>query len=219
VAPDPELVACAKGTGAPPPQGNPFGLTLNNLAWSLAIDAAASRSCLLKAEEAVESALQQLPEHASYLDTKATVLFREGRLDEAIDLERGVADRSQGSFHFSQLDRFLRARQAGAGPILLGDAAADVRLSPAPGALLVELQSPFPDGFVLYARQAGSGAMLQLSAGAQHEQSYTVPLPAGHPDGARFELALLDARGCDDCAEGRRQSRVERHDVVVDKYP
>ena len=218
VAPDPELVACARGPAASRPKGDFPGLSLNDLAWSVAIDKSSSPPCLLKAEEAVETALQQLPEAAAYLDTKAMVLYREGRLDEAIDLERAAADRSQRSIYFSQLDRFLQARQAGKGPVLLGATAPEVNLASAPGVVVVALQSAFPDGFVLYARQAGGGALLQLSAGVQHERSYRVPVP-GFPADARFELALIDVRGCEDCADGHWHSRVARHDAEVDRYP
>jgi hypothetical protein len=212
----PALAEALKGSSLPQP--------LNGLAWGLAIDKAASPHCLLKAEEAVDTALQQIPENLAYLDTKATVLFRQGRLDEAIDLERGAVVSGE-PLVFSQLDRFLRARQAGGGPLLLGEATPTAKLSLGPRdaagrrELVVELGSAFPQGLVLYARETDSGGLLEFAVGATQEQTYRLSLPAGIRDQARFELALLDARGCDECTGGGWHWRFVRHVAEVDKYP
>ncbi len=209
-APEPELLACAKAAGVPVEGGKLSAGELNNAAWALAIGAATSRACLFAAEEAIEAALQTLPERGSFLDTKAAVLFRLDRLDEAIDLERAAIERSTSPSMFAQLDRFLRAREARSRPLSIGDAEAAVTLSPAPGAVAVDLKASLPDGFVLYAREAGGGAFFRLAAGPQHEASYRLPLPAGFPDQARFELSLFDTRGCDDCKGSGHRFRLER---------
>src|SRR5262249_13155841 len=127
---DAELVACARGI-RDPGLANALGsghlpISLNSLAWSLAIEPNTPPSCLLKAVEAVDAALKQAPDRPAFLDTKATLWFRGGHIDEAIDLERAAADLSKDPFLYSQLDRFLRARQAGKQPIRLGDPAPPV---------------------------------------------------------------------------------------------
>jgi hypothetical protein len=169
----------------------------------------------------VESALRQFPEAPGYLDTKATVLFRQGRLDEAIDVERAAAQRGPKQLFFSQIDRFLRARQAGGAPVMIGDASDAVTLSldPKGKALLVRLRAPLEEGFVLFARQAGGAALLELAAGPQHERSYRILLPASKAPAAPFDLALLDARGCDDCQPGAWRYDLAQHDATVDAYP
>ncbi|HET7788881.1 MAG TPA: CPBP family glutamic-type intramembrane protease [Myxococcales bacterium] len=215
-APDPGLVACAMRTAE---RGSH---SLNDLAWSVAIDPAASGSCLARAEEAVGEALRQFPDLPGYLDTKATVLYRQGRIDEAIDLERAAAAKGPRALMFAQLERFLRARQAGGEPVVLGDlSGAGATLSTEDGgaALLVRLEEPLADGFVLFARRKGDSAVLRVAAGPQHESSYRVPLPRGGPESAGFELALLDARGCEECAPRSWRYEFEEHEAAVDKYP
>jgi hypothetical protein len=122
----------------------------------------------------VDGALRQFSEAARFLDTKATVLFRQGRLDEAIDLERAAAQRAPEPIIFSQFDRFLRARQA------------------------------------------RGAALLPLAAGPRHERSYRIPLPASKGPAAPFDLALLDARGCDGCQPGVWRHHLAKHDATVD---
>jgi membrane protease YdiL (CAAX protease family) len=214
--PGPELLACARLKAASKGE-----ITLNNYAWRIAIDPAASRACLHEAEDAMDSTLRRFPEVPGYLDTKATVLFRQGRFDEAIDLERAAAQRGPKPFFFSQIDRFLRARQAAGGPVVIGTAsdAVTFSLDPDGKALLVGLRAPLDEGFVLFARQARAAALLQLAAGPRHERSYRIPLPPSKAPAAPFDLGLLDARGCDDCQPGAWRSDLAPHDSTVDPYP
>lgn len=217
-APEPALLARAKESAAEAPKGP---TTLNNLAWKIAIDPDASRDCLLQAEDAVDGALRQIPEVAGYLDTKATVLFRQGRFDEAIDLERAAVQRAPTLVFFSQIDRFLRARQAGrSGPVLIGTAAGDVTLSvdPQGKAVVVQMGSRLADGFVLFGRRPSDAAMIRLSSASPEETSYRLDVSSsGQP--APFDLALLDARGCDDCKAGTWRFDFAAHDAIVDRYP
>jgi membrane protease YdiL (CAAX protease family) len=228
-SPDGELVACAqaaraRGVGRPLRAAG-LAASLNNLAWDIAIDPKATPSCLLKADEGMDAALKQAPESPTWLDTKATLLFREGRLDEAIDLERAAADLSQKPFHLSQLERFLRARQQGKAPIQLGKAALSVSVSLVPQAagggtdLVVEMDGDAPDGLVFYARGASEGGLLQFSAGRGHARSYRLPLPATARNETGFEVSLTDARGCEGCIAGQLRYRFGVRDADVDHYP
>src|SRR5229473_211067 len=239
LSPDAELAACATSSRDSQLQaaagklsgGNADPWLLNNVAWALAIEPTTSRACLLRAEQAVDEALRWLPERPSVLDTKATVWFRQGRLNEAIDLERGASALSGGSLHFSQLDRFLRARQAGADPILLGSAASSPKIAFEPRdastqrSIVVETGGAFEDGLEIYARVAGPGGeigLLQVAAGALHTGSYRFQVPKRLielPDDVRLEVALVDARGCGSCSGGGWRWRLERHDKLVDSYP
>ena len=239
LSPDAELAACATSSRDSQLQaaagklsgGNADPWLLNNVAWALAIEPTTSRACLLRAEQAVDEALRWLPERPSVLDTKATVWFRQGRLNEAIDLERGASALSGGSLHFSQLDRFLRARQAGADPILLGSAASSPKIAFEPRdastqrSIVVETGGAFEDGLEIYARVAGPGGeigLLQVAAGALHTGSYRFQVPKRLielPDDVRLEVALVDARGCGSCSGGGWRWRLERHDRLVDSYP
>src|SRR5229473_299069 len=239
VSADTELAACATSSRDSQLQaaagrlssGSADAWLLNNVAWGLAIEPTTSRACLLRAEHAVDEALRWLPERPSVLDTKATVWFRQGRLNEAIDLERGASALSGGSLHFSQLDRFLRARQAGADPILLGSAASSPKIAFEPRdastqrSIVVETGGAFEDGLEIYARVAGPGGeigLLQVAAGALHTGSYRFQVPKRLielPDDVRLEVALVDARGCGSCSGGGWRWRLERHDKLVDSYP
>jgi len=238
-APDPELAACASSSSnsqlralaGKVSAGNPSPMSVNEVAWSLAIEPSTSRACLMKAERAMEVPLRWWPELASTIDTKATLLYRQGRLDEAVELERGASALDGNPVLFSQLDRFLRARQARSGPLFLGGATSSPKVSFEPGnasagrSIAVDTGDAYEDGLEIYARIVGSGgelALIQVAAGALHPSSYRFRVPRrviDLPDDARLEIALVDARGCDSCSGGAWRWRLERHDKVVDYYP
>jgi membrane protease YdiL (CAAX protease family) len=240
----PELVECVRAAGDGParalaarmaPPAALMPVDFNNLAWSLAIDPRTSPACLRRAEAAVGEALKAMPDDPHFLDTKATVLAREGRLDEAIDLERMVVDRVDNPVTSSQLDRFLRQRNAKSGAVTIGGgAAATVRIahaadahSPAKSqqAIVVELGDGFKDGLTLYAHVLGAHGelgLLRASFGRDHARSYHLVSDSGPmnlPEDTRFEVALVDARGCGGCAADAWQWRLTAHDPSVDAYP
>jgi membrane protease YdiL (CAAX protease family) len=220
---DPELAACSKARGNP--LGNAtFALPLNNLAWSIAIDPSSSVPCLRKAEEAIDAALRQVPDGSGFLDTKATILYRLGRLDEAIEIERVPIDSGRGSgFHLSQVDRFLRAREPSGRPLLLGDAAPSPvsvgHVSSGGRKVSVELGSAFPDGVVIYARERPGGGFFTFATGPGHKESYDLDLQVPASDTSTFEVALVDSRGCEECTGGSWQYEFARHDSSVDPLP
>jgi membrane protease YdiL (CAAX protease family) len=228
-SPTHDLVTCAATTKTKPVAGAGLqeALLLNGVAWELAIDPATTPTCLVRAEEAVNGSLRQRPESPNVIDTKATVYFRQGRIDDAIALERAAIELSDANVFYSQLDRFLAARTDA---IVLGDGAgATMTLAPAqagrPRAIHVVLGSGFAYGGQLYARIVdGKGALglLRASFGWQHAPAYDIALPPGGialPDDARLELALVDARGCDSCAPADWKWELQPHAREVDAYP
>ncbi len=61
---------------------------LNELAFGAAIDANASQVVLARAAQLVERALAEKPDEAAFIDTRATVAYRQKHFGEAVALER-----------------------------------------------------------------------------------------------------------------------------------
>jgi hypothetical protein len=206
--------------------GSREAVLLNGVAWAQATSATATPACLLRAEEAVNGALQQLPEQAGIIDTKATVYYREGRIDEAVALERAAIDLTSAPPFFSQLDRFLQRRSQLGGAVLIGPDAGEAKLTLTPPgkprAIHVELNG-FKYGGQIYARVVGAKGplgLVALSFGWQHAPAYdVVPSPRDLPDDARLELALVDARGCDTCTPTTWKWELQPHDATIDALP
>ena len=94
---------------------------MNNLAWEIAVDKDSNHAWLELAHEAITNALMEEPSKPALLDTMATVLWRLGRVDDAIATERKLVDDGDDSarFYASQVARFEQARiQDGAAPLL-----------------------------------------------------------------------------------------------------
>ena len=93
---------------------------LNFLAWSWAIDFAATPQQLELAETAAERAVGKYPELAPFRDTLATVAYRRGRYLQAVEHERRVLDAAEAkdpmaAVYATQLARFLQAQVREAG--------------------------------------------------------------------------------------------------------
>ena len=87
---------------------------LNDLAWGIAIDRAARRVDLILAESAVRRSLA-LKDDVNTKDTLATLRFRLGAVEEAIEIEAGLFSEDNpdylNSFFAEQFVRFARAAQ------------------------------------------------------------------------------------------------------------
>jgi membrane protease YdiL (CAAX protease family) len=233
----PALAACMERTpaakGFKVHKERPLAGELNDVAWTIAIDPSATPGCLQAAEDAVDSALAQDPERAAALDTEATVFYRQGRLDEAIDLGRVVIEQlgrdSDGAY--AQLARFLRARQERSGPFVAGSGtpgAAQLAVVQVAGGqtFQLDLGDAFPDGVTLYFRVIaadGQTSLLRAQVGPRHERSYRLDAQTGplQLDAAtlRLQLALMDSRGCEGCAPGSWSWSMHFPDRTVEKYP
>jgi rhomboid protease GluP len=137
------------------PELGPEGL--NEVAWGLAVDPGTTSDGLAVAHEAALRAIAALPKETTFADTLASVEFRRGELDVAVDLERqaleaepsvvGVSPAGRfmvrfiagpdggvaagASFYAAQLSRFLKARLAKSGPIVpAGTPAPSLRIVP-----------------------------------------------------------------------------------------
>ena len=89
---------------------------LNNFAWFVVIDGESRPAELRLALNLAERAVELAPEESAFIDTHATTLYRLGRLDEAIDIERAVYEADPKPEYASQLARFLFARVDRDGP-------------------------------------------------------------------------------------------------------
>lgn len=216
------------------PPAVPTPIDLNNVAWKLAVEPTTPPACLREAEQAIETALLHTPDHPTFLDTRATVAYRRGRVDEAIDLERMVIDLREAAVYGTQLDRFLLAVNQRRGAITFGPGATPpitVAFAAAGGtvaapAIVVELGDAFHDGVTVYAHVVDAhGArrgLFHATFGPDHARTYRLvseSAPIDLPDGTRFDIALVDARGCRFFAPDSMFWRLYPHDATVDKYP
>ena len=86
-------------------------LSLNRLAWEIGIDPQATPRELDFAHTAASRAVEREEDQPAFADTLATVEYRQGRIDAAIDRERALLGRSGDGFYASQLARFLARRR------------------------------------------------------------------------------------------------------------
>lgn len=83
-----------------------FSDAYNDLAWMYAQE---SRN-LEEALELIDQALSLEPKRSAFLDTKAEVLFKMGRIPEAVAIERQLLERSpDNSYFMGQIEKFEKA--------------------------------------------------------------------------------------------------------------
>jgi membrane protease YdiL (CAAX protease family) len=208
------LVACASSDAAKARlddlRKRAAAVTLNNLAWQLAIEPGTTKACLSEAGELMETALTQVPEDAGWLDTKATILYRQDKLDEAIELETAALTLEPGNAALgSNLDRFLRKRAAD--PPFKMDQQSNIPLDSMPygGTLLVR--------YLDEDRKSSDGLSL-ITVGPAHAASFQPPFP-NLSKFARPELVHVDPRGCTNCKPAAINPAFSPHDKEVDTYP
>ena len=220
-APDSDQTSVAKHF-ARTPLAKPAAL--NTIAWSIVTSDKVSRGRLEAAQAMAARAVEESQRNSAYLDTLATSLYRLGDYDGAISTEREALEKKQTGFYFAQLYRFLQAR----GPLRLGDASLDdVRVRFEEGekrAMQLELGRSFPKGVMIYATAFASGrshGMVRIKVGPGHEGTIRLTDEKNFssvPDGAVFQVALLDAAGCD-CGEEERSSVYRTFDAKVASLP
>lgn len=191
----------------------------NGIAWAFATDPKAGQEELELAEalarRAVTSAQANIRDKHTrveeFTDTLATVAYRRGDLNGAIELEQPLLPHGQP--YGSQMARFLAAFAAAHGPRLLyaGAAAPTADLKPDfPGGLAVRLSlaAPAPNGAEIFAlvrkegRLAGMLRFFVLPGAAQAEGS--LPEKGFGGTGAQkleWVVAQIDTTGCH-CAPG-----------------
>jgi hypothetical protein len=175
----------------------------------IAVDRLSDAACWHEAELAIDDALTLMPANSAMLDTKATVWFRQGRVEEAIDLERAAAVLRPEPILFSQLDRFIGARARSYG------STGEVTLERDGSETVVKIGDGFVDGGTIFARadsDAGRVGLLRLSFSRAHAAEYRLPLDAPN---TRFTVVLKDGRD----ASEQMTWRYALHDATVDDYP
>lgn len=166
------------------------GPRLNEYAWVLATEAERpSEARLTLAHRAAERAvgLETRPIHrATYKDTKATVLHRMNKHDEAVALEREILEEYPASFTFAtQLARFLSSTPAGFSFPSAARSATGITVEldrrpeetspvaePGPEKLIarIQLDAPVDRPYVLYAPVEAQGDLAGL---------LRLPIPSG----------------------------------------
>jgi len=220
-------------------------MTLNNLAWILAIDPRTSEPTMASVEVAARRAVELEPEQGAYRDTLATVLYRRGFLDDAVDEERRAFASRSDELMASQLARFLSARLERDGPMFLGGAgpvmaesdgtrsnSVSIELDGAdelgePTALLVRLGSPFAKGVTVFAtlrRGDQHLGLLHVVLGANPESEHRFEIGDGVGEslaGARIrlEVALVDGNPVTGVELGKVRWKLWDHDAEVDELP
>ena len=157
---------------------------LNDLAWSIAIDRSSTPELLARAEEAARRAIAAKPNDGNVIDTRAYLLHRLGRADDACMLERRAAWIVPSPAIFTMLHRFLAEQR-------VRSSVAPVRIERTGGDLVV--QAPGHVGAAVYANVTGARRVagllrVVLPAGADEGRA---PLPRTLPDDPGFDVLLV----------------------------
>jgi rhomboid protease GluP len=202
---------------------------LNAIAWQYAVAASPSREELELATRAAESASTLEPDAMEILDTLATVYYRQGSTDRAIELERRVLGSSANDFTITQVARFLDTRLERRGPLQIGEGAEAEAVSlelPAPeaatrGEAILRVGKAYPDGAEIWVL-GGSGVFI-IRLGPTREASELRFTPDGAdavPDQPqRWRTALVDTTTCAGCSPGSVRGQYQRRNEAAMALP
>jgi rhomboid protease GluP len=176
--------------------------TLNNVAWSIAIDPQATDARLAAAvrlaRRAAESGIPELK------DTLAQALHRVGDHDGAVRVEAEVVLHASTPVFATQLRRFLSARLEARGEPLVepGGLGLQAVLKPSePPVVGLSLPSPVAERRVAY-WIGRPGGLLEVCVAAGDEASREAPVEGDVPPrGTTFEIAYLGGPAA--CPDGR----------------
>jgi hypothetical protein len=156
---------------------------LNQAAWEIAADAASPPALLARAEQAAQRATALMPDEDSLVDTRAYLLHRLGRTDEALALERGAVWRTPKPALATMLLRMLEERRAPDGIEVRRESSGDVVIVGAPGT-----------GAVVYVRVDGaSRALLRVVLPPGDASPVRVAAPAALSALDRLHVLAMDA--------------------------
>lgn len=182
---------------------------LNAIAWQYATAASPSREELGLALRAAESASTLEPESMEILDTLATVHYRYGNIDRAIELERRVLGGGSNDFTITQVARFLDTRLARRGPLQLGEGADAEAVSlelpaPAPAEVILRAGKAYPNGAEIWVLGASGVFIIQLGPTQEAGELQFSPegIGAAPEKPQRWRTALVDTTTCAGCAPG-----------------
>jgi rhomboid protease GluP len=203
---------------------------LNAIAWKYATSETATAPQLDLARRAAEQAHALMPDEGAIKDTLATVYYRLGDFERAVALEAEVFSETDDDVFFSQLARFLDARQRarGSNAGLEPNANEGLALRAEPGsggALILSVRDALPEGarvwvLVKHGTELQGGLLLRLGpspAGKEHRvDAAAADLEA--MSGALPQIVLIE-RGCPDCSAGTLQAEYRRLDPSIAKLP
>lgn len=187
--------------------------TLNDVAWWLATAPSSANEILEMAldmaTQAVENERNRNHENPGFLDTQATVHYRLGHFDDAVEIQRDVLGREEKATFASQLARFLKARVEQDGPVIFGDVAlSDISLrkpDPHDESIVLDLGHPAVQGMDIYAYALDPGeqilGLLRLSIAPDKKRKNYVARISPEVSkllikSQKLELALIDVRNC-----------------------
>jgi rhomboid protease GluP len=217
--------------------GSADATTLNAIAWQYAIAKSPSATELELADRAATSAVAMAPGNPEIMDTLATVEYRRGELERAIALERRALAARNDDIAFSQVARFLAARQARRGILAIGvDAGADevsVERQPTDDGtddspeLRLHAAAGLPQGaeiWVLVLTRGSLQGAVRLRLGAAAEGGDFRVVPKGNAadlagDELTLRVALVDATSCQGCPAGALEAEYRPIDPIVSALP
>ena len=211
---------------------------LNLQAWTIATQADADDEALARAHAMATEAVELDPDNAALVDTLATVDFRRGQLDAAIDREAFALHHAPNNhaFYATQLARFLSARMEESGGVITRNGAlpdaveiGEVGLTSQGLKITLHAQGPTPGALRLYllAREPGSrpGLVRLRWRPDPNQDTPTVtvivrdPPPTLATGTARLEIAQIDAEPCRTCQPGMTEGLAWRIDKEAASLP
>ena len=192
---------------------------LNVIAWQYATSKSPSAAELDLALRAATSAAALEPEQPELIDTLATVQYRRGELDRAIELERQALAKRNDLLTTSQVARFLDARRERRGPVAIGSESVDDFTfeldanEPEPltkRAGMLKFASAHPRGaeiWVLGGTSTRLAGAWVLRLGPTEQGGEVEIVPKGGDEGWRevgepWFIALVDESSCRSCPAG-----------------
>lgn len=183
---------------------------LNAIAWQYATAVSPSREELGLALRAAQSASTLEPESMEILDTLATVHYRYGNIERAIELERRVLGSNANDFTVTQVARFLDTRLERRGPLELGegaDAEAVTLELPAAGAAgggepSLRVGAAYPNGAEIWVVGESGVFILRLGPIQEPGELRFTPDGVGPVSNERWRTALVDTSTCAGCVPG-----------------
>lgn len=218
---------------------------MNAVAWEIARRPEPSAEVLAHAIRVAKRAVEHSKsdeQSGAVRDTYATLLYRSGQLNEALDAEdkalresSAVAEVYQQPVDIqvgAQMGRFLDARFKKSGVRAVGYDPAHLHVSIVGQGIRVALDSPAPKGLVAYGilkRGSAREGIMRITLGADRaaEREHTIPLGAAivrgaslmrNPQGLEVVLAWVDANDCR-CDASSYEVRFWPHDTSIDGYP
>ncbi len=218
---------------------------MNAVAWEVARKPDASAELIASATRVAKRAVDHSAgpaEAGAVRDTYATLLYRSGAYDEALDAEdkalreaSAVADLIQQPIDKevgAQMGRFLDARYKKQGVRAAAFEPSQLHVTMVGQGLRIQLAAPAPKGLVAYGllkRGSAREGIVRLTLGPDRaaEREHTIPIGSAvvrgaelmrNPQGLEVVIAWVDANDCR-CDASSYEVRFWPHDTSIDGYP